>query len=662
MAGGAGDDLITGDPGGVVLTVGDKANVVLVLDISQSMTSDISFGGGTIQRIEAMEDAVKALLDQLAASGAEDVRVHIVKFGINGATVGTYDVRVDGVAMSASALNTIKTTTIENLSSGLENGTNYEAGLWQAYQWINGSGPLADANVNKLLFISDGEPNAWMTGEHGASNSPSGPTFNQDALDHITATDDASDERKLIEQHPNFTTSPFTIEAIGISLSGTALTRLGTVEDGTSATSINSAEQLTQAVGALAGGSEVPNTAGSDVINGGDGADIIFGDVVFTDALAEAVGLGGSITPDGSGWAVFQKLESGLGTGVPDPAGNGAAWNRDDTIAYIKANHVALSGESGRSGGNDTIDSGNGNDIIYGQEGVDTISGGAGDDTINGGSGNDVITGGTGGDTMTGGSGADTFIIAAGHATPTIGGTGNGGTIAGYDKIADFVSAGGSADKIDFSVAPVAAANGNVDGSGNSTLTIVGDTVKSHNVNATSGLATFFGTDGFATTLSVTNAAGLAAVTQYLLGSDIGNAGATLAFTAMGNTYIYQQTTTSAGGTLVELTGVTIANVNTLLGAGNRIDPIVLDLNNNGFLFSTLAAGVSFDIDGDGAKDQLAWNSSRDGILAYDRDGDGVIDDGTELFSPWFNGGDFASGGEALASLDSNGDGVVDVR
>ena len=90
------------------------------------------------------------------------------------------------------------------------------------------------------------------------------------------------------------------------------------------------------------------------------------------------------------------------------------------------------------------------------------------------------------------------------------------------------------------------------------------------------------------------------------------------------------------------------------------IDPIILDLDGNGFSFSDLSTGVAFDINADGNVDQVAWNTSGDGILAMDIDNDGVIDDGSEIFTPSFAGGSFASGGEALASLDSNGDGVID--
>ncbi|UQR67991.1 Ig-like domain-containing protein [Bradyrhizobium sp. C-145] len=89
-------------------------------------------------------------------------------------------------------------------------------------------------------------------------------------------------------------------------------------------------------------------------------------------------------------------------------------------------------------------------------------------------------------------------------------------------------------------------------------------------------------------------------------------------------------------------------------------DPLILDLGQNGYTFSSIAEGVSFDINGDGTRDQVAWNSSGDGILAMDLNGNGLIDDGTELFTPVFGAGSFSSGGEALASLDSNHDQLID--
>ena len=65
-------------------------------------------------------------------------------------------------------------------------------------------------------------------------------------------------------------------------------------------------------------------------------------------------------------------------------------------------------------------------------------------------------------------------------------------------------------------------------------------------------------------------------------------------------------------------------------------DPIILDLGAPGLAFSGLADGVTFDINGDGVADQMAWTAGEDGILALDLDGYGTIDNGTEIFSPVF--------------------------
>jgi len=92
----------------------------------------------------------------------------------------------------------------------------------------------------------------------------------------------------------------------------------------------------------------------------------------------------------------------------------------------------------------------------------------------------------------------------------------------------------------------------------------------------------------------------------------------------------------------------------------NLIDPIVLDLGTEGYSFATAENGVDFDLDSDGQSDTIAWTNGEDGLLAIDLDGSGAIEDGGELFTPTFGGGNFASSLEALASLDGNGDGLID--
>jgi hypothetical protein len=112
---------------------------------------------------------------------------------------------------------------------------------------------------------------------------------------------------------------------------------------------------------------------------------------------------------------------------------------------------------------------------------------------------------------------------------------------------------------------------------------------------------------------------------------------------------------------IMTLTGVGFGQLTAANFANLAVsDPIVLDLDHNGVAFSSLENGVTFDINGDGASDQVAWTANGgDGILALDVDGSGKIENGNELFTPTFAGGQFADGLAALASLDGNKDGVI---
>ncbi len=220
-----------------------------------------------------------------------------------------------------------------------------------------------------------------------------------------------------------------------------------------------------------------------------------------------------------------------------------------------------------------------------------------------------------------------------------------------------------TADKLSLPGTPVAVANSSGTNGTDSILTVGGQTVKSHAIS--NGIITFDDANTFSTPLSLTSAANVAAVVDYLQHNDIGNAGATVAFTAtinsVNHTFIYEQVANSpnsANDILIDLSGTTVSNLSTLI-SGGHIDPIVLDLGTPGISFTSLHNGVSFDINGDGVADHVAWTAGNDGILAYDVNGNGTIDNGNELFTPNFAGGNFASGLAALASLDSNGDGVI---
>ena len=90
-------------------------------------------------------------------------------------------------------------------------------------------------------------------------------------------------------------------------------------------------------------------------------------------------------------------------------------------------------------------------------------------------------------------------------------------------------------------------------------------------------------------------------------------------------------------------------------------DPLVLDLDGDGL--DTIRESQSrayFDFDDDYFAERTGWVGSDDGILAVDLNGDGIIDDISEIFGGNIVGGEAQRGFAALAEYDTNNDGVVD--
>jgi len=151
---------------------------------------------------------------------------------------------------------------------------------------------------------------------------------------------------------------------------------------------------------------------GADVINGGSGNDIIFGDLIS-----------------------YKDLEgsAALKAFAADQLSKPVEQIDDRALHQFITEHVAQVGAManasniyGTKDGGDTLIGNAGDDILFGQ---------GGDDKLYGGAGNDILIGGKGNDTLTGGAGADTFVWLKGD-------TGN-------DVITDFKHSEG--DKLDLS-------------------------------------------------------------------------------------------------------------------------------------------------------------------------------------------------------------------
>lgn len=94
-------------------------------------------------------------------------------------------------------------------------------------------------------------------------------------------------------------------------------------------------------------------------------------------------------------------------------------------------------------------------------------------------------------------------------------------------------------------------------------------------------------------------------------------------------------------------------SVSVRAGDAKKIDPLVLNFDGNAAQLSDTR--FAFDLDADGRTEQIALLGPNSGFLALDKNGNGAIDDGSELFGP-------ASGNgfQELAAYDGDGNRFID--
>lgn len=92
-------------------------------------------------------------------------------------------------------------------------------------------------------------------------------------------------------------------------------------------------------------------------------------------------------------------------------------------------------------------------------------------------------------------------------------------------------------------------------------------------------------------------------------------------------------------------------------GRTTRRDPLIIDLSatGSGVSFTKFSlSNVHFDLNSDGFAERTGWINPTSGFVVMDRNGNGTIDNGTEMF-----GDNFQNGFASIGALDSNHDGKI---
>ncbi|MYM58692.1 VWA domain-containing protein, partial [Vibrio sp. OCN044] len=413
-------DLIVGDVQGIQIIAGQDYNIAFVLDTSGSMRNSVATAKSEI--IEVFDQ-----LYSTVNSGPNTGKVNMLLTEFSTSTGVTISVDLNSPSARADFISQL--SDIEDSGSGY---TNYEASFDATIEWF-------DANTNEqaeniTYFITDGNPN--YIHKHKLDEN----RFDEVVLDFdtsnkevVTLDDILPSDYELgtsvmykgqdIVSNSGAVTSPLTgsvlgkltqpnglrysdsnsitiqtrhmyqvlllmssIEAIGIGDGINAATLSEYDSDGTVVSNIN-VDRLAETIL----GQEVVLNQGQDEIIGGDGNDILFGDLINFDSI------------DGQGISALQKY---VAAETGDPLADIASENIN---SFVRQNYSNFD-VSRQTDQDDILVGGLGNDILYGQGGNDTLDGGVGDDILLGGQGDDILIGGQGDDILTGGSGQDQFV------------------------------------------------------------------------------------------------------------------------------------------------------------------------------------------------------------------------------------------------------------
>ncbi|WP_156139385.1 Ig-like domain-containing protein [Aeromonas diversa] len=155
VEGGAGDDVLLGDIGGVKsnVTPGKNYNIALVIDTSGSMSEGLNGRmamNGTSSKMSLVIEALQKLVGQLAV---HDGTVNVKLIGFNDSATSLLEI---------SDLNPAKLASLQSQISKLSagGGTDYDDAFREASRWFTTSPGSGSGKVfeNQTFFLTDGEP------------------------------------------------------------------------------------------------------------------------------------------------------------------------------------------------------------------------------------------------------------------------------------------------------------------------------------------------------------------------------------------------------------------------------------------------------------------------------------------------------------------------
>ncbi|MGR5391649.1 Calx-beta domain-containing protein [Vibrio crassostreae] len=411
--GSADHDLIVGDVQGIEIIAGEDYNIAFVLDTSGSMGSWV---GTAKQEILDVFDELQAAATQGSQPGT--VNVLLTEF----ASGATFIVSVDLSSPTARQDFVAQLNTIGNNGSG---GTNYESGLQSAVDWF-GSQPNPNGQ-NITYFITDGKPNRHTDLDNLPQSDFSKVILDVDSSGQLVTLEDIVDDYNYTYGQTVNYKGNVLIDSSGRIYSPSTTQKIGDIdrsngslyyddEGGNSVQAQHMYQVLAglssvEAIGLGSGvnantlqqydtdgvvdsnidvtklaetilGQDVPLKQGADTLHGGDGNDILFGDLI--DFGSNEQGLS----------AIQSHVASETSQDV-------STVDAEDIHNYVKGNIQEFNQDH----------QGDKTDYLYGDDGNDILFGHGGNDVLEGGKGDDILVGGSGNDLLTGGEGDDLFVI-----------------------------------------------------------------------------------------------------------------------------------------------------------------------------------------------------------------------------------------------------------